>query len=700
MNPIKNFDPDFADPSEYARLYRDMGIQVVPSQVPKMGTQWKRPAVNWRQYENELTSEETFNEWYGTNGKFTSRANMGIITGKASGGKFVIDLDTYKNSNAGGWWSYIQSVATNLAELETATQTTGGGGKQLIFQAPDGWTPPTCKTSIGVDIRGQGGFAVLTPSRHESGKFYTWDEGLEPWAVGIAVAPKWLCDEIDKLAAEHGGSTRLPEGTTSVTTPTPLHAKTPFGSIVDGREDYMAKMIWAAVVSLRRDAPMMSHSLMEKEMHNAFSVYERKVKSRLVDHNMTNAELLERECRGITEFSKKWWAAYSQWEDKVTKHAEREPSKREEPAKAEDPVYGKTYSFDPETGEILVEPLPDGAFSYMDVGQIKAMKDPDYLVDKIIAENSFGLTGGAPGGGKSFLVQGLSLSIACGLDDWFGFKIRKSGPVIYITNEGLADIKYRIMAWEQHFNVKADEAPFYLISQSINFMHQDDIMKLLKTVGHIAKIAEMPVMVVIDTVSRVLPGADENLQKDMTLFIGACDAVRQAFKCSVMGVHHTSRNGNLRGSTVFEGAADFILMVQRESGEDFGTIKAQKIKYAPDGWDKTFEMKKVNIGQFGGKESLVAIPSSVTANSPAKWPEKPLLRTALIQMQQDFNDKKGWGRPNSNFPAVAMMVRYTQVTDRLAQQIIDTWVKNGVIEIAIYDPRSKAKGYRVIGAID
>ena len=55
--------------------------------------------------------------------------------------------------------------------------------------------------------------------------------------------------------------------------------------------------------------------------------------------------------------------------------------------------------------------------------------------------------------------------------------------------------------------------------------------------------------VFVDTVSRVLPGAEENLQKDMTRFVEACDAVRNKFGATVIGIHHTNYAGGIRGST-------------------------------------------------------------------------------------------------------------------------------------------------------
>ena len=51
--------------------------------------------------------------------------------------------------------------------------------------------------------------------------------------------------------------------------------------------------------------------------------------------------------------------------------------------------------------------------------------------------------------------------------------------------------------------VRADEIPFYLIHQSINFMTADDVRKLLLTVNSVHKRSGQPIaMTVVDTVSR------------------------------------------------------------------------------------------------------------------------------------------------------------------------------------------------------
>ena len=632
MSDDHPFDPDFADATEWARMYRSIKFQAVPAMTYRENrTQWKRPALpKWRELENNRVPDFTFERWYGENGLHVRRNNMGLICGACSGGVFVIDLDLHKKPEAQAWWLDMLDRQKSAGELETAEQITGGGGVQLFFRAPVGWTPPTCKTSKGVDIRGQGGFAMLPPSMHESGTPYRWKDGHGPWEMKIAEAPRWLCDAITQLAIEHGGASSVnPLTGQRELTSSPAQALDSFGNLVDGREDYMTRLVWATVVDLYRDAPIpLTPSVSTAEMMAAFANYERHAKSRILELSTPNAVLLEREGRGITMFAQKWLHAMKQWDGKVSVAAQVPKVTR--PFEIEVPKEIQGYDFNPETGELTPKAVeaPEGIIEYLDTRGIKSLPDPNYLIDQIVIEQALGFVFGAPGCGKSFLTIGIALSVASGQPKWLNRDIKKTGPVVYISSEGVGDMKFRIAAWEKETGVNADDTPFYLIRETINFMLPSDVERLIKTVAHIAKVYGVPpVMVVVDTVSRVLPGADENLQKDMTLFISACDAVRTTFNATVIGVHHTSRAGNLRGSTVFDGAGDFLLGIEREEGEKIGKIHAKKIKSAEDGWYQPFELVNVVVNDITGKSSLYAC-----ACSPRHQPASPFSDASLAEV--------------------------------------------------------------------
>ena len=144
---ITDFNVDFSSLADYARMYRDLGLQAVPSHYPSRHVHnWKRPALKgWRDFQNELVDDVMFDSWFTRIDH--DRNNIGILTGGCSGRVFAVDLDTHSKPDAALWWSCCLDMQEHAADLESPTQRTGGGGLQILFRAPDGWNPPTIKTS-------------------------------------------------------------------------------------------------------------------------------------------------------------------------------------------------------------------------------------------------------------------------------------------------------------------------------------------------------------------------------------------------------------------------------------------------------------------------------------------------------------------------------------------------------------------------
>lgn len=682
---LTSFDPDFASPADWAIMYRKCGLQVVPAPYPMRSREDKRPSIGWRQYQNEIAPDADFDRWFPGN----CSPNMGVIAGRASDNLLVIDLDDYKSGSAAEWWTSV----TSGIERETWTQTTGGGGRQIFFRLPADVTISSHRTAMGVDIRSQGGFAMLPPSRHLSGKEYEWARGLGPWECECEEAPDFIIQAVVQLIEEHGGVATAHERVERTSTPsTDFDA---FGGRVDGREEYMTKLVWGAVVDWRRECPIPpTEAESSARMREAYPVYERAVKSRIHEPGMTKSVLLEREGRGATAFAEKWRAAMRQWDGKVAEHAKEvrltpSPLEQAKAAPAGDDA----------------PPLPAGIFEFLSVSGIKTLPDPQWLVKGLVTESALGFIFGPPGCGKSFIAIGMGLSLAVGMPDWWGRKIERQGAVIYISSEGVSDLKFRIEAWEHTNQVLADDAPFFLIRQSINFMKAEDVDRLVATVEAISEAHNVqPVAVFVDTVSRVLPGADENLQKDMTLFVRACDAVRERFGATVIGVHHTSRGGNLRGSTVFDGAGDFLAQIERGEGEPIGTLTAKKIKAAQDGWKEAFKLETITLGI--DRTSLVAIATqdAPKVENPAAWPDKETCRRILAQIDREW----GKGTPWSPFPQSRSTGRFAPkliaseygVPAAVAAEMVEKWLMNGVLGVEIRDTDTKLKGLKVTGRID
>lgn len=116
---------------------------------------------------------------------FYKTFNVGIATGKLSGGLFVIDLDVDEDTGKNGIEVLRGWIRLNGEFPPTVVSRTGGGGIQLLYRAAE---PVPCSVNcrLGVDIRGEGGYIVAPPSVHPNLTLYEWE--ADPAEVEVAEA--------------------------------------------------------------------------------------------------------------------------------------------------------------------------------------------------------------------------------------------------------------------------------------------------------------------------------------------------------------------------------------------------------------------------------------------------------------------------------------------------------------------------------
>ena len=321
-----------------------------------------------------------------------------------------------------------------------------------------------------------------------------------------------------------------------------------------------------------------------------------------------------------------------------------------------------------------------------------AREPPTFLIDRHIPDVSVGFIYSDPGVGKSFVALDMALCIANGFTDWHGDKINAAEDkreVIYIASEGSFDLRNRLLAWKQERGVAQLSRRFKVIERTIDFMQNEDVAKLVRTVR---AAAASPAIVFVDTVSRAMPGADENLQKDMTIFVKGCDAVRDAFGCAVVGVHHAGKSGDMRGSTVLRGAGDFVIKLERKRGAAVATLTMEKQKAAPDGWAYQIVFGRVDLG--AGQTSLCM---SRMEGAPGGEISEASADAVLSAMAAAWDAGKPWAMAPQTREryAVRRMVADFGYRGDDAEQVLKAWEAAGVIRMAVCDARTKLKGLRV-----
>ena len=153
---------------DYALAYADIGWSVIPLKRDK------RPYESWLQYQTTRAGKKQIKSWWE---KWPS-ANIGIVTGKISGGLVVIDIDSPEG---------LVALEGELGEIPaTISQRTGTeGGQHLLFQSENGDSFSNMARVIsGVDVRANGGYIVAAPSIHPNGTVYKWGD-IDPIEDGL-----------------------------------------------------------------------------------------------------------------------------------------------------------------------------------------------------------------------------------------------------------------------------------------------------------------------------------------------------------------------------------------------------------------------------------------------------------------------------------------------------------------------------------
>jgi hypothetical protein len=165
---------------EAALEYARMGIPVFPCNPLD-----KKPLTS-KGFKDATKDEAQIRGWW----QKSPNAMIGAPTGPASG-MWVVDLDLDPARKIDGKTTLDQLIAQRGPIPETLKTITPRGGQHLIFS----WDNTVeirnsvGKIGPGVDVRANGGYVCLPPSRNTSGGEYRW---ISNGVAQAAAAPSWL----------------------------------------------------------------------------------------------------------------------------------------------------------------------------------------------------------------------------------------------------------------------------------------------------------------------------------------------------------------------------------------------------------------------------------------------------------------------------------------------------------------------------
>uniref|UniRef100_E6QQ53 Putative helicase n=1 Tax=mine drainage metagenome TaxID=410659 RepID=E6QQ53_9ZZZZ len=271
-----------------------------------------------------------------------------------------------------------------------------------------------------------------------------------------------------------------------------------------------------------------------------------------------------------------------------------------------------------------------------------------WRIKKILPQTGLAAIYGASGSGKSFLVLDALQALAAG-GDWFGYKTKPCN-VLYCALEGEGGIAGRVSAYRIKHGATAQNIR-YLV-QPFSLLDSEDITDLAQAIKAAGQGADV---VVLDTLNRAAPGADENDSKSMGQIIAASKQLQTLVGGLVVLVHHTGKDASkgLRGHSSLHAALDAAIEVRRD-GDNREWLIA-KSKDGEDGEAHSFKLDVVELGTDEDGEPITScaihptekIAEALRRPLPPKSGNQRVVWDALGAIFRQAGNVKPEGAPNT-----------------------------------------------------
>jgi hypothetical protein len=236
-----------------------------------------------------------------------------------------------------------------------------------------------------------------------------------------------------------------------------------------------------------------------------------------------------------------------------------------------------------------------------------------YLLKGLISPGEISIWVGAPKCGKSFLLLHVSYMLSL-KRSVFGRRV-KQATVLYVAAEGEGGIAGRIRALRARYG---PSSAFHFIAQPADLLHHDgDLDHLVEAARAIGA-----TLIVLDTLSRLMAGGDENSPVDMGTFVKNVVSLRERTAAHVGIVHHGTKASNgtsPRGHSSLTGADDALIEVAKlDNGSRVATVVHAKDDADGDRFGFTLERVELGTDEDGDPIATLIVNESSEAPPPQR----------------------------------------------------------------------------------
>jgi len=529
----------------------------------------------------------------------------GLEVGSTGKALVVIDLDSYKEG-ADDHFHALQAMYGKLPD--TAEVHTGGGGRHFYFMAPLGLKFRQKMGHEGIDIKGVGGYVVGPGSMHRSGKPYVTEASSDLFeGQEIADLPDWLIEQFGKVAKEQP-SVHSSDLTISLpASPLTPHEEASVWSDLNMLSASCSRDEWLSVLMAlhSRSQTMQMLSIADKWSQTAPEKYNSAAviaawNSFTADGGITYAYVRAAARKEIAKSVNLTKLLESLNRMPVTGGDENMADAAADDVPVTDKYHARRYKL-------------------LSARQLADSPPLKWTIRGTLPQTGLAALYGQSGTGKSFLALAMSMAIAGADNEWFGMAVTNC-LVTYCALEGEGGMGKRAQAWEKFHKIPLPDRINFMI-QPFDLMKPADVADL----GHaIVEAGGAGGVVILDTLNRAAPGADENTSQDMGKILNAAKLLQEFTGGLVLLVHHSGKdlNAGLRGHSSLKAAMDCVISVHRTG---IGLSWAvEKSKDDVTGRSYPFRLETVTVGEDDDGEAITSCVAVATVPPDALRQTKKL----------------------------------------------------------------------------
>lgn len=214
-----------------------------------------------------------------------------------------------------------------------------------------------------------------------------------------------------------------------------------------------------------------------------------------------------------------------------------------------------------------------------------------FLIKEMLDRGAMSVVYGPSNSGKTFFSLDIAYHVAT-RSMWRDRRI-SGGTVLYLAAEGGRGIVNRISALKAIYTDA--RVPLAIRRAGLDLLRPEaDVQRVIDLANEIGPVA----LIVVDTLSRVLAGGDENGPVDMTAFVSNVDRIRQETGAHIMVVHHTGKDAarGARGHSSLRAATDTEIEISVDTATGMRTAIVQKQRDYSGGQEFYFQLERVELG--------------------------------------------------------------------------------------------------------